>query len=352
MRRLHIPDLTGRGAILTVPLAMMTKRPRVEAVLQGQRPDHPPVSCWYHFARDQQSGPAAVDAHLRHLEKYDLDFLKVMHDLPFPRGEVGVVRTAADLRQIRPLPGGVGSLGEQLQLIRELSRRVGPDVLLCTTLFNPWTTLRLMTRPPSYDHGPPQMVCHDDRDETLTALLNEDRAAVRAALEALARTMAAFVRQALAAGADGVYLSVRDDWVNTPANGPQTYEEMVRPADLIVLDAASDAPFNVLHICGRPQNFRGFAEYPVQVLHWADRAAGPSLAYARDRAKPALAGGVDNLKTLPQGTPDDVAAEVRDALRQAKGRPIIIAPGCTFDPMVVPQDNLRAMVDAARQGYE
>jgi len=330
----------------------MTKRQRVEAVLQGRRPDRPPASCWYHFGRDQQSGPAAVDAHLRHLEKYDLDFLKVMHDLPFPRGDVDVVRSAQDLRKIRPLPGDAGSLGEQLQLIRELSQRVGPDVFLCNTLFNPWTTLRLMTRPLSYDHGTPKIDCHDDRDETLTALLNEDRAAVRAALEALARTLAAFVRLALAAGANGVYLSVRDDWVNTPANGPQTYEEMVRPADHIVLEAAGGAPFNILHICGRPRNFTGFAEYPVQVLHWADRAAGPSLAYARDRAKPALAGGVDNLKTLPQGSPQDVAAEVRDALRQVKNRPLIVAPGCTFDPKAVPEENLHAMFDAARQGDE
>ena len=116
----------------------------------------------------------------------------------------------------------------------------------------------------------------------------------------------------------------------------------------MILDAAADASFNMLHMCGRPQDFKAFAAYPVQVINWADRAAGPSIAYARDRAKPAIAGGVDNLKTMPNGTPQDCANEVRDALRQAKDRPIMITPGCTYDPKAVPPENLKAIVAAAR----
>ncbi|NLE59085.1 MAG: hypothetical protein GX616_12040, partial [Planctomycetes bacterium] len=57
---------------------MMTKRQRVESVLQGQRPDCSPVSFWHHFEPHQITGQAALDALLRHLETYDLDFLKVM----------------------------------------------------------------------------------------------------------------------------------------------------------------------------------------------------------------------------------------------------------------------------------
>ena len=46
---------------------------------------------------------------------------------------------------------------------------------------------------------------------------------------------------------------------------------------------------------------------------------------------------------MPNGTPEECAAEVRDALRQAGDRPIIVAPGCTFDPDAVPTDNLHAV---------
>lgn len=145
-----------------------------------------------------------------------------------------------------------------------------------------------------------------------------------------------------------MFLSVRDDWVNRPANGPDTYDELLRDIDLAILAAASAGTFNFVHACGRPQNFAAFADYPAQVINWADRSGGPSIAYARDRVRPAIAAGVDNLRTLPQGTPEACAAEVHDALRQAQTRPIIIAAGCTFDPQAVPPENLHAVVAAAR----
>jgi hypothetical protein len=110
-----------------------------------------------------------------------------------------------------------------------------------------------------------------------------------------------------------------------------------------------EAPFNVLHVCGKALDFRAFAAYPVCVLHWADRAAGPSIGAAADWAKPALWGGVDNLGTLVTGTPEQVREEVADAVRQAGRRPIMIAPGCTFDPARVPVANLRALAEAVQQ---
>ncbi len=327
---------------------MMGKRQRVEAVLRGERPDHPPVSFWHHFEPHQITGQAALDAHLRHLETYDLDFLKVMNDHHYPRGDVNLVQSAADLRRIKPLPGDAGQLAGQLELLRGLRKQLGDDVLTCTTIFSAWTVLRVWVAPPSDKHGPPKIIGEDQRDDVLTHLLREDRSAVKAAVQAIGTMLAAFARECVAAGAMGIFLSVRDDWVDRPANGEGVYDDIVLPTDMEILGAVKDAPFNVLHVCGRPMNFERFADYPVAVINWADRAAGPSIAYACEVAKPAVAGGVDNLKTLPQGTPEDCAAEVRDALRQAGNRSIIITPGCTYDPKAVPAENLKAMVAAAR----
>lgn len=289
-----------------------------------------------------------MDAHLRHLEKYDLDFLKVMNDHQYPRGGLSAITSTADLRKLQPLPGDAEGLSGQLELLRRLRQSLGNDILMCTTMFNAWTLLRIFCRPPTDMHGPPKLEAIDDRDETISRLLKEDPAAVQAALDALARTLADFARLCLQAGADGIFLSVRDDWVNRPANGPTTYRDMVHPLDLMILEAAGQGSFNMLHLCGRPQDFRAFSTLPVHVLNWADRAAGPSIAYARDRVKQAIAGGVDNLKTLPEGTPEQCAAEVQDAIRQAGPRPILITPGCTFDPQRVPEANLKAMVAACR----
>lgn len=327
---------------------MPSHRERVEKVLKGEHPDHPPVSFWHHFSPEQATGQAAIDAHLQHLDTYGLDFLKVMNDHLFPRGDLKVARTVEDLRKIKPMPGDAPGYAGQLDVLRKLRERLGRDMLMTTTVFNPWAILRYLTQPPSERHGPPSMTAEDDRDETITSLIREDRAAVQAAIKAIGGTLAAFARACVRAGADGIFLSVRDDWVNRPANGSATYDEMVRPVDLEILEAASEGTFNFLHVCGRPQNFPAFAAYPVHAINWADRSAGPSIAYARDRVKPAIAGGVDNLKTLPQGTPQECAEEVRDALRQAKSRPIMISAGCTFDPASVPPANLHAVVAAAR----
>ena len=90
----------------------------------------------------------------------------------------------------------------------------------------------------------------------------------------------------------GIYLSVRDDWVDTPQNGSGVYDRLVRPADLNTL-RRGEGDFNILHVCGKGLDFRRFAGYPVQALHWADRGSravdrrgrpmGPAGAVPRGR---------------------------------------------------------------------
>ncbi len=326
----------------------MNKKERVQAVIDGRQPDRPPVSFWYHFPPEQATGQAAVDGHLAHLEKHDLDFLKIMNDHEYPREGVGVIHTADDLRKIKPLPGDSGELGSQLEVISKLHKQLGHDLYTCTTVFSPWAVLRRLMAPINRHHEPPKLEAIDKRDEAISCLLKEDRQAVESAIEAIAETMADFAAKCVEAGAMGIFLAVRDDWVERKENDNIRYTEIVQPADLNILKAVQAAPFNFLHICGKPLNFLEFAKYPVQVVNWADRATGPSIAYARDRVRPAIAGGVDNLFTMSEGSPTDCGNEVKDALRQARDRPIMITPGCTFDPKKVPAENLEAIVAAAR----
>jgi uroporphyrinogen decarboxylase len=329
-------------------MAEMTAIERVSAVLASERPDRPPVSFWHHFPPTAASGQAAVDAHLQHLGRFDLDFLKVMNDNPSPT--LRAVRTAADLRDLPVLRGDEEGYGEQLALLRALSAELSGKVPMVTTVFNSWAVLRRIVTPPVDDRhhppilrGPPTPM-----DVRLSALLAVDRSAVGMALDAIAMSQANFARRCLEAGADGIFLSVRDDWADTPANGPSTYDEMVRLGDGQILTASRGARFNILHVCGVPRDFESFAAYPVHAISWADRAAGPAIGEVIERINPVVCGGVDNLATLLNGTPASVAAEVRDAIAQAGDRPMIIAPGCTYDPDVVPPRNLDAIVQAVR----
>jgi uroporphyrinogen decarboxylase len=329
----------------------MNKIERVKAVLAGRKPDHPPVSFWYHFGPDRAAGQAAADAHLAHLAKFDLDFLKIMNDTGYPR-DVGLVEKVEDLARLQEHSPLSAPFAAQISLVEALVARLKGQVLLTTTVFNTWAVLRSMLEPPKAHHTPPVMSPDlDVRDERLAEMLRTDRAAVAAALRRIGASLAHFARVCIQAGADGIFLSVRDDWVDTDRNGRNTYDELVAPTDRAILEAASAGTFNILHVCGKPLNMDRFAGYAnVHAINWADRLAGPSIAEVKDRAMPAIAGGVDNLRTLYSGTPEDVRREVRDALRQAGERPILVTPGCTYDPVAVPEANLQAMVEAAKAG--
>jgi uroporphyrinogen decarboxylase len=272
----------------------------------------------------------------------------------------------ADLTRLQERPGDGPPFDRQLEIIDRLARQVGGQVPMTTTVFHAWMVLRTLLAPPKDLHRPPVIEVRDDpRDTSLTRFLREDRPAVAAALQAIGRTLANFARACLQAGADGIYLATRDDWVDTPANRETTadadvYDELVAETDREILSAAATGWFNVLHLCGRPLRFDRQISHPnIHVIHWADRVTGPAMADAcslldaaapSDRQRrPVPAGGVNNLSTLARGRPADVTAEVVNAIAAAGEGPLIVAPGCTYDPDVVPDENIHAMVAAARR---
>ncbi|MGD2109413.1 MAG: uroporphyrinogen decarboxylase family protein [Phycisphaerae bacterium] len=326
----------------------MTHVERVAAVLRGERPDRPPVSFWHHFAADECHGRAAVVAHLRHLERFDLDFLKVMNDNPYPTTRD--VRSAGDLRDLPLLHGDEDTYGRQLELIRSLNAELAGRVMMVSTLFNAWAVLRRIVTPKrNGTHKPPVLGGpFNPADARMCELLEEDRAVFATAIATVATSQANFARRCIEAGADGVFLSVRDDWTAAGPAGHSVYEELVGPGDREILLAAGGGRFNMLHVCGVPQALERFAKYPVAVLNWADHAAGPAIGQVAGRIGPAIAGGVDNLGSLPRGRPADVEDEVRGTLVQAKDHPMLITPGCTYDPDAVPDENLRAIARAVR----
>jgi len=322
---------------------------RIQAVLSGNNTDRPPYSFWYHFPPGQAHGQPALDSHLQHLNRYNPDFLKVMNDNDYPtRHEI---QSAADLRELPVLNGDEDGYSRQLELIRSLAVKLSGKVYMTTTLFHAWAILRRIVTPrTSNKHNPPVLNSKPNPvDARMSELLYEDREVFGMALNAIATSQANFAKKCIDAGADGIFLSVRDDWVNTPQHGMETYEELVTSGDLQILAAGAHAPLNILHVCGRPQNLLHFADYPVQVINWADRAAGPAVGEIINQIKPVVCGGVDNLNTLPNGTPDDVQSEVRNVLQQAGEQPLIVSPGCTFDPDQVPETNLDAIVQAVHE---
>ena len=209
----------------------MNKIERVSAVLAGRQPDRLPVSFWYHFGPDAVWGPKAVEAHVRHVETYDLDFLKVMCDgrYPLPHRADGIIDDVADLDRLAPMRGDEDIFGRHLEVLQALSRRFAGELWMTTTIFNSWSTLRRLMASDIDVHGPPTRGrVADLRDAKLSRFLAEAPDVLAKALDAITQTLSNFARNCLAAGADGIYLSVRDDWVDTPENGAGVYDRLVR----------------------------------------------------------------------------------------------------------------------------
>ncbi len=324
----------------------MNKIERVSAVLQRRQPDRLPFSFWYHFGPDAVWGPQAIEAHIRHVETYDIDFLKVMCDGRYPllhRAD-GIIENVADLDRLTPLRGDEDIFGRHLELLQALSRHFAGELWMTTTIFNSWSTLRRLMASDLDVHNPPTRGrIADLRDAKLGRFLADTPDVLAKALDAITQTLSNFARNCLSAGANGIFFSVRDDWVDTPENGAGVYDRLVRRQDLRILAGASPGTLNILHVCGKPLDFARFGDYPVHVLNWADRVAGPAIAEVAASLRPAICCGIDHLGTLLSGSPDDIEREVANAADEAAGRPIMVAPGCTFDGHAVPPANLRAI---------
>ena len=324
----------------------MTKRERVLAALSRRPVDRPPVAFWRHAPDVDHTAEGLAEAMLAFHRRWDVDLIKVMSSgvygvedwgckvayLGSPNGAKQctehAVKTRADWARIKPLDPGAGALGRELDAVRRIRKGRGDDAPILHTLFSPLTTAR-------------KLAGDRVRDD-----LRADEAAVLPALDVITETTARYARAALEAGADGIFFA-------TQTSTPEfiTQEENARwgaPYARRVLEAVGGASaVTLLHIHGRDIYFDQLTALPVNAVNWHDRLTAPALGEGHRRFAGAVVGGLAEGDTLRKGTPDAVAAQVRDAIRQTGGLGLIIGPGCVL-PLDVPDASLQAVLDAAR----
>ena len=129
-----------------------------------------------------------------------------------------------------------------MELLAALRQSVGARVYLPTTIFNAWMVLRLLVEPPTV-HRPPVMdVSADAPSRWIRHAYHQQPELVTRAVNTIGENLARFAARCVQAGADGVFLSVRDDWVDTPEE-PGLYDRLVRPADEAILAAVRSGSF-------------------------------------------------------------------------------------------------------------
>jgi uroporphyrinogen decarboxylase len=326
----------------------MEKKERVRAALAGQPVDRVPAAFWGHDYLREWSARGLADAMLEPFHRYDWDYMKVNPRATYyaeawgnvfePSGDPArgpatksfLLHDAADLAKVRPLSGVAGPFAEQLEALRLIGEGIDGAYYI-QTLFSP---LSVIGRLAGGDLA------------AVRRWMTSAPEALKSALAAVAATLSEYAAASLQAGAAGVFFATTD-WATADHLDPALYAEFARPFDLQVLASVRDASFNVLHVC-RPRNFLPeLLDYPVSAFNWADREEGNlSLAAAAARTPAAVMGGVAQ-RTIARGSPEEVAAEVREAIASTGGRRLLVAPGCSISPQT-PPENLAAAAAARR----
>lgn len=329
----------------------MDKRERVDAALRGAEVDRAPISFWGHDYLREWTAEGLAAAMLENYRTYDWDYMKVNPRASYHVEDWGAtlrrttdpnrghtftyapVQGPGDWRTLRPLEADKGVLGEQLDALRLIRDDLRGEAYFIQTIFSPLSVAKYLV---GNTPGP------------VKASIAEHPDALKAALEVITETFRTYATACLEAGASGIFFATTG-WASADELTEDQYKDFGIPYDLRVLEAvAGRAPFNVLHNCGEHIFFDLLADYPVAAISWAATLPGnPSLGEGLRRTSKAAMGGVSEKTTLVDGTPEEVAAEVRRALEETGGRRVLLAPGCSIPPRTPPA-NLRAAAEAAR----
>jgi uroporphyrinogen decarboxylase len=329
----------------------VNKIERVEAALRGAEVDRAPISFWGHSYLKEWSAEGLAEAMLDNYRTYDWDFMKVNPRASYHVEDWGArlqrpsdpnhgptfvqvpVQSADDWRSLRPLDPHAGVLGEQLDALRLIRAGLRGEAYFIQTIFSPLSIAKYLV---------------GNRPEPVKQSIADRPQALRAALDVITQTFATYSQACLEAGASGIFFATTG-WASSDQLTQDEYRAWGREYDLRLLDAVpGTAPFNVLHNCGDHIFFDLLADYPVQAISWAATLPGnPSLGEGKQRSDKAVMGGVSEKTTLPDGTPEQVAAEVEAALRETGGRRVLIAPGCSIPPRT-PKANLEAAAAVVR----
>ncbi|MFW5986221.1 MAG: uroporphyrinogen decarboxylase family protein, partial [Halanaerobiales bacterium] len=126
--------------------------------------------------------------------------------------------------------------------------------------------------------------------------------------------------------------------------------------DLQILQLMAEKTwFNIFHFHGKDIMTDLMPELPVNCISWHDRRTFPSLSEARKLfPDKCLVGGINEKKTIMDGTLQEITEEVYGAIEQTGGRKLIVAPGCVA-PTRTPHMNYyaaRMAVETYRTGIE
>jgi MtaA/CmuA family methyltransferase len=285
-----------------------------------------------------------VEANLRCREAFDFDQVSAISD-PYREAqgfgaEVQYIEDHApclarpplsDIRDLSPLvsdpdPYAAARMLDRLLAVREFRRRVGGT---CSIL--------------GWVEGPAAEAADLRGVQDFLMDLMDDEAACTALMERCTQTAIRFAEAQLAEGADTIGIG---DAIASQLP-PDLYRALVWPLEKRLIAAVrAKGGLAKLHICGNITHLLPhIGELGVDILD-IDHMVDP--AYARRCVGPrvAIAGRVDPVADVLQGTPEGIRRAVAESYA-AIGNPHLVMAGCEI-PSGTPEANLRALCEPVR----
>ncbi len=303
----------------------MNRRERVEAVLEGRKPDRTPVCFWHHFGA--QSPEKTVRDHLRWLEDSGEDLLKMMSDEFFIYPLSGA-SSPQDFLKLRPLGKDSAYVRGQIERAGQIVDALHGSVVTLYNAFSPYANLK-----------------HAISQEKALALLKASPEAFGHVLSVILEDTVCVIEGLLCqSGVDGIMLCLQG--AEEGLFSDEDYMRFLRPGEEGIVTAANaHSHRNLLHLCGwdgTPDILSRWKDYPSCMVNWDVDVESVGIrdgkAFFGDRV---LLGGLNNRpgSVITSGSREEVHAAVKQVLREAEGSRFILGADCSLpadiDPMRV-----------------
>lgn len=316
---------------------MNTHKERIQACLQGEILDRPPVALWRHFPVDDQNPRSLADATLQFQRTYDFDLVKVTPASSFCMKDWGVEdqwlghtegtrqytrRVVHDPRDWEALPildPAAPHLAAQLECLRYIRTELNTETPLLQTVFSPLAQAKNLAG-----------------NDTLLAHLRLYPEAVMKGLNTIAETTRRFVEACLDTGIDGVFYAIQHAQASLLTL--EEYQTFGVPYDLKALEPAESLWCNLLHLHGHDVYFSLLDAFHFPIVNWHDRETYPSLSQAQESFNGVVCGGMRQ-DTLVYQDAAEVRKEAADAIQQTGGKRFLLGTGCVV-PIIASHGNL------------
>ena len=318
---------------------MTTHKERIQACLNAQILDRPPVALWRHFPVDDQDPKSLAEATLQFQRTYDFDLVKVTPASSFCARDWGVedqwrghtegtrqytkriIHGPHDWEALPVLDPSAPHLAGQLACLRFIRAELSPDTPLLQTIFSPLAQAKNLAG-----------------GETLIAHLRLYPEAVLKGLATIAETTRRFVEACLATGIDGIFYAIQH--AQASLLSLEEYQTFGVPYDQKTIEPAGELWCNLLHLHGHDVYFDLLASFAFPIVNWHDRETYPTLSEGQGLFNGVTCGGMRQDTLIYEGRAQ-VEAEAADAIQQTQGKRFILGTGCVV-PIIASHGNILA----------